>query len=162
MRALEPEDLDLLYRWENDPELWEIGNTLAPYSRYTLKEYIAGSDRSIYESRQLRLMIEERATGASIGIVDLFDFDPHPGRAACGILLDRRYQGHGFATEALRLLMEYAYTFLKLHQLYAHIPVGNEPSTNLFTRLGFVEAGILKDWIRTTRGYADVRIMQSV
>ena len=59
LRALEPEDLELLYRWENDPELWEVGNTLAPYSRYILKEYIAGSDRSIYESRQLRFMIEE-------------------------------------------------------------------------------------------------------
>lgn len=42
LRALEPEDLELLYRWENDPELWEVGNTLAPYSRYILKEYIAG------------------------------------------------------------------------------------------------------------------------
>lgn len=90
--------------------------------RYILKEYIAGSDRSIYESRQLRFMIEECDTGTSVGIVDLFDFEPHPNRAACGIMLDRRYQGRGFATEALRLLMEYAYTFLKLHQLYVHIP----------------------------------------
>ena len=71
LRALEPEDLELLYRWENDPELWEVGNTLAPYSRYILKEYIAGSDRSIYESRQLRFMIEECDTGTSVGIVDL-------------------------------------------------------------------------------------------
>ena len=53
LRALEPEDLELLYRWENDPELWEVGNTLAPYSRYILKEYIAGSDRSIYAIRGL-------------------------------------------------------------------------------------------------------------
>ena len=68
LRALEPEDLELLYRWENDPELWEVGNTLAPYSRYILKEYIAGSDRSIYESRQLRFMIEECDTGTSEGI----------------------------------------------------------------------------------------------
>ncbi len=86
LRALEPEDLDLLYRWENDPVLWEVGNTLAPYSRYLLKEYIAGSDRSIYESRQLRFMIEECDTGISVGIVDLFDFEPHPNRAACGII----------------------------------------------------------------------------
>ena len=147
LRALEPEDLELLYRWENDPELWEVGNTLAPYSRYILKEYIAGSDRSIYESRQLRFMIEECDTGTSVGI---------------GIMLDRKYQGRGFATEALRLLMEYAYTFLKLHQLYVHIPVANEPSKKLFTRLGFVEAGTLKDWIRTPDGYSDVCIMQLI
>ena len=70
--------------------------------------------------------------------------------------------GRGFATEALRLLMEYAYTFLKLHQLYVHIPVANEPSKKLFTRLGFVEAGTLKDWIRTPDGYSDVCIMQLI
>lgn len=162
LRALEPEDLDLLYRWENDPELWEVGNTLAPYSRYILKEYIAGSDRSLYETRQLRLMIEERATGASVGIVDLFDFEPHPNRAACGIMLDPGYQGRGLATEAMRVLMEYACSFLRIHQLYAHIPVANGPSRRLFARLGFVETGVLKDWIRTTDGYADVCVMQSV
>ena len=107
-------------------------------------------------------MIEDRDTGTSVGIVDLFDFEPHPNRAACGIMLDRKYQGRGFATEALRLLMEYAYTFLKLHQLYVHIPVANEPSKKLFTRLGFVEAGTLKDWIRTPDGYSDVCIMQLI
>ena len=95
-----------------------------------------------------------------MGIVDLFDFEPHPNRAACGIMLDRRYQGRGFATEALRLLMEYAYTFLKLHQLYVHIPW--RTSLAKLPRLGFVEAGTLKDWIRTPDGYSDVCIMQLI
>ena len=40
LRALEPEDLELLYRWENDSALWEFSSTLAPFSRYLLKEYI--------------------------------------------------------------------------------------------------------------------------
>ena len=48
LRAPEPEDLELLYSWENNPEWWEIGNTLAPYSRYLLKEYIAESHRGIF------------------------------------------------------------------------------------------------------------------
>lgn len=161
LRALEPEDLGLLYRWENDPELWRFGTTLAPYSRYILKQYIANSDRSIYESRQLRFMIEERATGIAVGIVDLFDYEPHPNRAACGILLDRDYQGKGLAFEALRLLMEYAYSFLRMHQLYAYVSVNNEPSKRLFARLGFIETGVLKDWIRTSEGYSDVCVMQS-
>ena len=139
LRALEPEDLELLYRWENDSELWEVGNTLAPYSRYILREYIAGS----------------------AGLVDLFDFEPRPNRAACGILLDSCCQGRGLATEALRVLMDYAYTFLRLRQLYAHIPIANEPSKRLFMRCGFVESGVLRDWIRTRRGYSDVWVFQS-
>ncbi len=58
LRAPEPEDLELLYSWENNPEWWEIGNTLAPYSRYLLKEYIAESHRGIFDLKQLRLMID--------------------------------------------------------------------------------------------------------
>lgn len=66
LRALEPEDLELLYRWENNPELWSLGNTMSPYSRYILKEYIRESHRDIFDLKQLRLMIELRSTGAAI------------------------------------------------------------------------------------------------
>ena len=41
LRAIEPEDLDLLYRIENDRNLWNVGTTNVPYSRYTLHDYIA-------------------------------------------------------------------------------------------------------------------------
>ena len=73
LRALEPEDLEVLYRWENNSALWEVGDTLAPFSRYVLRHYIAESGRSLYEVHQLRLMIEQEETGKAIGIVDLFD-----------------------------------------------------------------------------------------
>ena len=43
LRAPEPEDLELLYKWENDTSLWLAGNTRAPYSRFQLKQYIAGT-----------------------------------------------------------------------------------------------------------------------
>ena len=42
LRALEPEDLDILYRYENDSSLWEVGTTIAPFSRKQLYDYIAG------------------------------------------------------------------------------------------------------------------------
>ena len=162
LRALEPEDLDLLFHWENDSDLWLVGNTLAPYSRYILKEYIVESGRSIYETHQLRFMIEEIATGKAMGLVDLYDFEPHPNRAGCGILLDRQYQGKGWAPQVMRILIDYAFNFLKLHQLYAHIPIANQPSEKLFARCGFFKVGVLKDWIRTPKGYSDVMVMQLI
>ena len=162
LRALEPEDLELLYHWENDSELWKVGSTLAPYSRYILKEYIVESGRSIYETHQLRFMIEDRGTSKAIGLVDLYDFEPHPNRAGCGIMLDRRYQRMGFALEVMRILIEYAFSFLKLHQLYAHIPIDNKPSEKLFSRCGFEKVGKLRDWIQTPKGYSDVIVMQLI
>ena len=38
LRAIEPEDLDLLYRIENDQTLWHLGTTNVHYSRYTLHD----------------------------------------------------------------------------------------------------------------------------
>ena len=141
LRAPEPEDLELLYSWENNPEWWEIGNTLAPYSRLT-------NDLC--------------STGATVGMLDLYDFDPHHRRAGVGILVDPLYQKNGLATEALELLAEYAFSYLKLHQLFVHIPIGNEPSKALFARCGFTVTGILTDWITTKNGYSDVLTMQKI
>ena len=162
LRAPEPEDLELLYSWENNPEWWEIGNTLAPYSRYLLKEYIAESHRGIFDLKQLRLMIDLCSTGATVGMLDLYDFDPHHRRAGVGILVDPLYQKNGLATEALELLAEYAFSYLKLHQLFVHIPIGNEPSKALFARCGFTVTGILTDWITTKDGYSDVLTMEKI
>jgi diamine N-acetyltransferase len=162
LRALEPEDIDLLYAWENDTSLWAWGCTVSPYSRYTLKEYIAHSHQNIYEAKQLRLMVEEIESSTGVGVIDLYDFDPHNRKAAVGILTDASCRRKGIATQALNLLTDYAFSFLKLHQLYAYIPAGNEPSQRLFSRCGFSIAGILRDWITTEQGFSDVLFAQQI
>lgn len=160
LRALEPEDLELLYRWENNSDWWQVGSTLSPFSRYVLKEYIAESHRSLYETHQLRLMIERKEGSEAIGTIDLFDFDAHHQRAGLGILIDPAFQGKGYGEETLRLMIRYAFSFLKLHALYAHIPVTNEASRKLFVRCGFSESGLLQDWICSESGFESVSVMQ--
>ena len=41
LRAMEPSDIDLIYKWENDTSLWTVSDTVAPYSREALMLYIA-------------------------------------------------------------------------------------------------------------------------
>ena len=161
LRAPEPEDLDIFYRWENDTTLWSLGCTILPYSRYDLKQYISSS-KDIYESRQLRLMIDIKPDLKTVGTIDLYDFEPHHRRAAVGILIDEKYQGRGLAGDALFVLCKYTFSFLKLHQLYAYIPVDNEPSRRLFERCGFKERGVLSDWQQTDEGYKDVLLVSSI
>lgn len=160
LRALEPEDLDCLYRWENDTNVWIVSNTIEPYSRYILKEYIAYSDKSIYEKKQLRLMIVLKQSGQVVGAVDLFDFDPHNLRAGVGILIDGEYRRKGYAAMALDLLVEYSFDFLHINQLYAHIPSDKGESRELFCRHGFSQSGVLKSWLRDTVGFIDVEVYQ--
>ncbi|MDR3137545.1 MAG: GNAT family N-acetyltransferase [Tannerellaceae bacterium] len=162
LRALEPEDLPLLYRWENDTTLWCFGGTTSPFSRHALTEYVNEfSHRDIYEVGQLRLAIEELSLRHTIGLVDLFDLDIHNRRAAVGILIDPDFRKQGKATTALNLLAAYAFHFLHLHQLYVHIPVDNPASLALFRRCGYRDAGRLVEWaIRPDTSFVDTFIFQ--
>ena len=86
LRALESGDVDILYRWENDTELWEVGLTIAPFSRQQLADYIENYDGNIFTARQLRLMVSLDSTREAIGTVDLYDYDPVNCRSAIGML----------------------------------------------------------------------------
>lgn len=163
LRALEPEDLELLYDWENDMSNWLISNTMSPFSRFTLKRYLENSHKDIYETGQLRLMIDYTAENKTIGTIDLFDFDPFHRRAGLGILISAgEYRRRGFATMALECMINYCFNNLMLHQLYCSILSNNQESMALFRKLGFKEAGIKRDWIRVKDGYHDEHLFQLV
>ncbi len=75
LRAVEPEDLDALYRWENDSSLWIYGSTVSPFSRYLLKQYIENYTADITRDKQLRLIIMRKESRQVIGAIDCFDYD---------------------------------------------------------------------------------------
>lgn len=162
LRPLEPEDIDLLYHWENDMRVWEVSNTHTPFSKYILKEYILNSVKDIYETKQLRLIIENWEKCA-VGVVDLFDFDPYHQRAGVGILIhDIEDRNRGFASDALEALTEYVVNSLGLKQLYANIAADNTNSIRLFKNAGFVQAGVKKSWLKTATGWKDEILFQKI
>ncbi|MGQ8335862.1 GNAT family N-acetyltransferase [Sunxiuqinia sp. A32] len=161
-RPLEPEDLELLYQWENDPAIWKVSNTLVPFSRYILKQYIAESHRDIFEAKQMRLIIEDE-NAKVVGAIDLFDFDPMHQRAGIGILIyEQEDQGKGLAFDSLQLIIQYARNILGLHQLYANITIDNMASIHLFEKANFKLVGTKKDWIKSADGWLDERLYQTL
>ena len=98
LRALEPEDLDVLYSIENDIELWNVGYTTVPYSRYLLHDYIANSTCDIYADKQLRLLAETKNGGDVVGIVDITDYNPQHNRAELGLVVRRQYRNMGYGS----------------------------------------------------------------
>jgi diamine N-acetyltransferase len=163
LRALEPEDLELLYEWENNESYWTISNTISPFSKYTLKRYLENSHRNIYESGQLRLMIELINSKVTVGTIDIFDFDPFHKRAGLGILIaNEEYRRKGYASMALACLKDYCFKTLQLHQLYCNILADNIESMELFKKHGFVQTGIKKQWIKTSEVYLDEYLFQLI
>ena len=161
LRALEPEDLELLYEWENNSTYWTISNTVTPFSKYTLKRYMENSHKSIYETGQLRLMIELIEEKKTIGTIDIFDFDPFHKRAGLGILIaDENQRRKGYASMALKCLIEYCFKTLQLHQLYCNILANNCESMDLFRKQGFIQTGTKKEWVKTSDGYLDEFMFQ--
>jgi len=160
LRAVEPTDLEQLYKWENNPSLWIVGNTRQPYSKFALKQYILQSSKDIYESRQLRLMIMDKNSGETVGTVDLFDFDIHNSRIALGLFIESAHQGKGYASTSLHLIEDYIFNFLKINQLYCHISELNTVSRSMFEKKGYETNGILKNWIKTPEGFENIIVFQ--
>ncbi|MCX6258816.1 MAG: GNAT family protein [Bacteroidia bacterium] len=163
LRAPEPEDIDLMYTWENDTQNWKLSSTLTPFSKFTIEKYISQSHRDIYENKELRLIIVLRDGNRPVGIIDLFDFDPYHQRAGIGILVaDPSDRKRGIASEALQLLINYSFSVLGLHQLYCNITAGNLASLKLFKKHGFLIAGEKKEWIRNGNTWINEFFLQLI
>ncbi len=163
LRALEPTDLELLYQWENNPEIWDVSSTLVPFSKYILHQYIENSHKDLFESKQLRLVIEVigKSTNQAIGTVDLFDIDFYNKRAGVGILIaDEKNRKKGYAEQTLEILHKYCNNHLGLNQLHCQIDNDNIASIRLFEKSGYKINGTQKNWKKTSDGWKDVIFLQ--
>ena len=161
LRAIEPEDLDLLYRIENDVKLWNVGTSNVPYSRYALHDYVAHASDDIYMDRQVRMMIENEQHEV-VGIVDVVNFDPSNCRAEVGLIILDAFRRQGYGCSTLQAVTQYALSVLHLHQLFAFIDKTNEPSIHLFQKMGYETSATIKDWLYDGVNYRDAVLMQRV
>ena len=159
LRAIEPEDLDLLYQIENDTRLWNVGATNVPYSRYTLHDYIATSSDDVFADRQVRMVVENEQ-GETVGIVDLVRFEPQHQRAEAGIVIMQSHRHKGYAQAALEQLCDYALRVVHLHQLYVVVAEDNTTALHLFENNGFERQAVLREWLFDGKNYHNAVLMQ--
>ena len=165
LRAVEPGDVDVLLELENDPSVWRVSNTLAPYSRIQIEQYVLGAPNDIQANRQLRLMIDYAEPAQEMitaGAVDLFDIDLLHRRAGIGIIVSAQYRGKGIAAAALNILCKYAFETLNLRQLYCNISADNNASVALFEKSGFARCGVKKQWLAQRDGWTDEYMYQRI
>lgn len=163
LRAPEPEDLELLYNWENNISNWVISNTIAPFSKFTLKRYLEDSHKTIFETGQIRFMIDHTSDKKTIGAIDIFEYDSFHNRAGIGILIvDEAYRRKGYASMALKCVIQYCFRTLQLHQLFCNILEDNCVSMDLFGKHGFTRSGIKKEWVKTPERYLDEYMFQLI
>lgn len=163
LRPIEPDDLNLLVNWENDPANWEVSGTIAPYSRELMRKYVNNAHLDIYKTGQLRLMIVEKESSATIGTIDIFEFDAFHQRAGLGILIaDAQNRGKGLAFEAVNLVRDYCFKHLGIHQLFCNIMADNDVSLHLFKKAGFTINGTQHQWVRSNGSFKDQHFLQLI
>ena len=163
LRALEPRDLDFVFEAENNTEIWNISNTQTPYSKFLIKQYLKNAHQDIYTAKQLRLLIEVKSTEKSVGLIDLFEFDPKNKRVGLGILiLNSQDRNQRIGSQAVGILIDYVFEFLDVHQIFVNIDVNNIASIKLFNNFGFELIGVKKDWNFQNKSYHDEAIYQLI
>lgn len=154
LRALEPSDLEVLYIWENDPDVWRVSGTLSPISRERLAHFIEEQSYDIYTTRQMRLIIE--AEGMIVGSLDIFDFDPQHRRLGIGILIyEDDYRRKGYAKEVITEVVKYGRSTLDLKQIWVTIAADNIASIALFESCGFTKCAHRKEWLNRGGEFID-------
>ena len=95
-----------------------------------------------------------------IGLADIFNFDARHRRAEIGLIIGKTFRNHGYATEATKLLIDYASRTCLLDQIYAFISKDNEHCCRIFDKNGFNRVSILKNWFRNANSFSDSIIFQ--
>ena len=160
LRAMEPEDLDILYAIENDQQLWAVGVTNVPYSRYLLHDYIANTKNDIYADGQVRFMIENEG-GEVVGIADLMNFDAKNNKAELGLAIMQNHRRKGYAAAVIEKMADYATSVLHLHQLYVIIAASNTGALKLFKKAGYEASLTLRDWLFDGKKYENAIVLQT-
>ena len=135
LRTLESTDLDFLLNLENDRTLWKVSGTTRSFSEKEIRSYISHAKEDIAISEQFRFVID--MDGIAVGCIDLYEYNWVKQKAGVGIVILKKYRRKGFAKQALKSLIKYAWKELRLKQLHTGIFSDNKSSLTLFKSVGF-------------------------
>ncbi len=152
-RDVQLSDTDFILQVENNESIWKVSHTTAPFTRGEIESFITQNiiDGLMKEQKRWIITINDLACGC----IDLFDFNKQNGRSGLGIVIHEDYQNKGIASLALSKFISFSKTNLKLHQIYCSIIADNTDSIRLFTKNGFVETGMRKEWTYYKGEYFD-------
>lgn len=130
--TVEKDDLSFIHKLKKNPDIMQYWCN----EPYTTKEQILKD----YENRQTDTTIREfiiYKSGEKIGYTSLFNQNARHRSATFAIMLDPSQQGNGYATEAVRLIVEYGFNILNLNKINLDVVDFNEKAIHVYKKVGF-------------------------
>ena len=121
LRKLESEDVDLMFKWENDVDNWEVTGTIQRFTKEEITEFVNQShDLSL--NRQIRYVICLSSSKRAIGTIDLFEYDFQTKTIGVGVLIaETENRNNGYASYALKLICDYCSNELNVVTIFCNI-----------------------------------------
>lgn len=119
-----------------------------PYSARDARQWVAFSAKNRRTGSALGLTIVRRTDGAVMGGVGLHHLDGGSECAEVGYWLGKPFRGHGYATEAVSILVRAGFERLRLHRIEALVLPRNLASRRVLSRCGFRYEGRIRDEVQ--------------
>lgn len=155
LRKIESSDAEIYHEWRNNPE---IMRSTSPYlDLYTLEETESFINMIASQPSAKGYMIIYNETHATVGIISLVNIDTKNRSAECIIDIgDKSVWGKGIGTQALSLVIDYAFNELNMHRVYLQVFSFNERAIGLYQKLGFIEEGRLREALYRDGNWHDI------
>jgi len=158
LRTVTQEDLPKLWSFRQDVDLVLMGDDEPPVPK-SFEAYVQGhNERERHPEQGITFAID--VDGVLIGGCSLFHFDALSKNCEIGIAIgDRDYLGRGYGTDAVRVLLHYAFSYRNMHRVYLAPFDDNERAIRSYEKCGFVEEGRLREHIWNDGRYKDLVYM---
>jgi len=128
---------------------WEPSWSRDHLSLRAFRNRVVWAERAVRQGEALPLLLVERAGGAIVGGLTLSNIRRQPAQAATlGYWVGQSYARHGYMTEALSAVREYAFNTLDLSRLEAACLPENDASRRLLERCQFKYEGVAQAYLQ--------------
>ncbi len=157
LRPLEAEDLACVRKWANDPEIRRLTGEVTPMSRASADEFL---ERVRSDKERVWFVIVLRENDRPIGEAGLLRmFHPWRSTDLSIIIGEKDAWGKGCGTEAISLLLDYAFGYLNFHRVSVGVVGFNERAIRFYEKVGFRKEGVQRDGYYYDHEYHDFVMM---
>ena len=145
LRPVTSADADALWELHSSDHVLRYWDSPPWIERARAERFIAACGQMAEDGTGARLAMDRVSDGAFIGWCSLTRWNPDYRSAALGYCLGDAAWGHGYATEAARALLTWAFDTLDLNRVQAETDTRNVASARVLGKLGFVREGTLRE-----------------
>jgi len=157
LRPLDRNDLTYILKWSNDPEIRGLTGEVRPMSLAKVEEFY---ERVKSDDQRVWFIIALQEDDRVIGEAGLLRMFPAWRTTDLTIIIgERETWGKGYGTEAINLLLDYAFGYLNFHRVAIGVVCLNEAALGFYEKVGFRKEGVQREGYYYNHAYYDFVMM---